>query len=223
MPDSDTCRVFWGDRIDLARRRDLLDPAELGRGNRVVNAEVRTRQLAGAVLLRLAAGRLANVDPAVIRVDRTCETCGQQHGRPRLAGTDLHASISHSGDRIAVALTGAGPVGVDVERISSIEFGALADVLAPCEQATSKRDFFVYWVRKESVVKATGDGIAVGLNRVRVSRPNEPARLVDYPGRSLRAAAMIDLRPGDEYAAAVTVLAPGPIIVTEQPWMSLVD
>lgn len=138
-------------------------------------------------------------------------------------GTDLHASISHSGDRIAVALTRAGPVGVDVERISPIELDWVADVLAPWEQATSERDFFVYWVRKESVVKATGDGIASGLERVRVSRPSEPAVLLDYPGRSLRAAAMTDLSPGDEYAAAVTVLAPGPIIVTEHPWTSLVD
>jgi 4'-phosphopantetheinyl transferase len=224
MPESDTCQVFWGDRVDLARRRDLLDPAEAARVNRVVQAEDRTRQIAGAVLLRLAAGYLANVDPGMIRVDRTCDACSQPHGRPRLVGTDLHASVSHSGDRIAVALTRAGPVGVDVERISPIELGALAsDVLAPGEHATSTRDFFMYWVRKESVVKATGDGIVAGLGRVRVSRPSEPAVLLEYPSRSLRAATMIDLNAGDDYAAAVTVLAPGPIIVTEHPWTSLVD
>jgi 4'-phosphopantetheinyl transferase len=139
-------------------------------------------------------------------------------------GTDLHASISHSGDRIVVALTGAGPIGVDVERISPIEVDALAsDVLAPFEKASSARDFFVYWVRKESVVKATGDGIVAGLDRVRVSRPSEPPLLLDYPGRSLSSATMTDLCPGEGYVAAVTVLAPEPIMVTEQPWTSLVD
>lgn len=160
----------------------------------------------------------------MICVDRTCDACGQPHGRTRLVGTDLHASISHSGDRIAVALTRAGPVGVDVERISPIEVGVLAsEVLAPGELAVSARDFFTYWVRKESVVKATGDGIPAGLERVRVSRPSEPAVLLDYPGRSFSAVTMTDLSPGDDYAAAATVLAPGPIIVTELPWTSLVD
>ena len=224
MPESDICRIFWGDRIDLGRRGDLLDPAESARVDRLVRAEDRTRQIAGAALLRLAVGYLANVDPVMISVDRTCDACGQPHGRTRLVGIDLHASISHSGDRVAVALTRAGPVGVDVERISPIEVGVLAsEVLAPGEQAISARDFFTYWVRKESVVKATGDGIPAGLERVRVSRPSEPAFLLDYPGRSLRAVTMADLSPGDDYAAAATVLAPGPIIVTELPWTSLVD
>lgn len=179
--------------------------------------------MAGAVLLRLAAGRVSDVDPAMIRVDRTCDVCGQPHGRPRLVGLDLYASISHSSDRVTVALTPAGPVGVDVERIGPIELGALAsNVLASNEEARSTIDFFRYWVRKESVVKATGDGIVAGLERVHVSRPSEPAALLDYPGRSLTSVSMTDLDPGDDYVAAVTVLAPGPIIVTEHSWTSLV-
>lgn len=224
MPGADACRVFWGDRMDLARRRDLLDPTEATRVNRASNTEDRTRQIAGAALLRLAAGRLTNIDPTMICVDRTCDTCGRPHGRPRLIGTDLHASISHSGDRIAVALTRAGPVGVDVERISPIDLAELASgVLGCAEQANSTTDFFVYWVRKESVVKATGDGVVVALERVSVSRPSEPPMLLGYPDRAPLAAAITDLHPGGDYVAAVTVLATGPIVVTEQPWASMVD
>jgi 4'-phosphopantetheinyl transferase len=224
VPDSDVCWVFWGDRIDLGRRRDLLDRTESTRGDRMMHPEARTRQIAGAALLRLAAGRLASVDPTTIRVDRRCGECRQPHGRPRLVGLDLHASVSHSGDRVTVALTRAGPVGIDVERISPFELGDVAsDVLAPCERATSTRDFLTYWVRKESVVKATGDGIVAALERVRVSRPSEPALLLGYPGRSSMAATMTDLNPGEDYVAAVTVLTPRAITVTEQPWTSLVD
>jgi 4'-phosphopantetheinyl transferase len=222
--DSDACRVFWGDRMDLARRRDLLDPTEATRVSRVTNAEDRTRQIAGAALLRLAAGHLADIDPNMIRVDRTCDICGQPHGRPRVIGTDLHASISHSGDRIAVALTRGGHVGIDVERISPIDLAELASgVLGLEEHANSTTDFFIYWVRKESVVKATGDGVVAALERVRVSRPSEPAALLDYPDRAPLTATITDLHPGDDYVAAVTVLAAGPIIVTEQAWTSLVD
>ncbi len=210
--------------MDLARRRDLLDPTEATRVNRVTNAEDRTRQIAGAALLRLAAGHLADIDPAMICVDRTCDTCGEPHGRPQLVGTDLHASISHSGDRIAVALTRAGQVGVDVERISSIDLAEMASgVLGLEEHANSTTDFFVYWVRKESVVKATGDGVVAALERVRVSRPSEPATLLGYPDRAPLAATITDLHPGDDYVAAVTVLATVPVIVTEQTWASLVD
>jgi len=201
-----------------------LDPTEATRVNRVTNAEDRTRQIAGAALLRLAAGHLADNDPAMIWVDRTCDTCGQPHGRPKLIGTDLHASISHSGDRIAVALTRAGHVGVDVERISPIDLAELASgVLGIEEHANSTTDFFVYWVRKESVVKATGDGVVAALERVRVSQPSEPPMLLAYPDRTPLAATMTDLHPGGDYVAAVTVLATGPIIVTEQTWPSLVD
>ena len=210
--------------MDLAQRRDLLDPTEARRVERVTNAEDRTRQIAGAALLRLAAGRLADIDPAAIRVDRTCDTCGQPHGRPQLIGTDLHASISHSGDRIAVALSRAGRVGVDVERITPIDVAELASgVLDPEERANSTTDFFIYWVRKESVVKATGDGVVVALERVRVSRPSEPARLLGYPNGTPLAATITDLHPGGDYVAATTVLATGPIVVTEQPWRSHVD
>ena len=210
--------------MDLARRRDLLDPTEGTRVNRVTNAEDRTRQIAGAVLLRLAAGHLVDIDPAAVCVDRTCDTCGQPHGRPRLIGTDLHASISHSGDRIAVALTRAGHVGIDVEQISPIDLAELASgVLGLEEHANSTTDFFIYWVRKESVVKATGDGVVAALERARVSRPSEAAMLLDYPDRAPLAATITDLHPGDDYVAAVTVLATGPIIVTEQAWTSLVD
>jgi len=224
VPDSAACWVFWGDRTDLARRRDLLDPTEATRVNRATNAEDRTRQIAGAALLRLAAGHLADNDPAMICVDRTCDTCGQPHGRPKLIGTDLHASISHSGDRIAVALTRAGHVGVDVERISPIDLAELASgVLGIEEHANSTTDFFIYWVRKESVVKATGDGVVAALERIRVSQPSEPPMLLAYPDRTPLAATMTDLHPGGDYVAAVTVLATGPIIVTEQTWPSLVD
>ncbi len=96
-------------------------------------------------------------------------------------------------------------------------------VLDPEERANSTTDFFIYWVRKESVVKATGDGVVVALERVRVSRPSEPARLLGYPNGTPLAATITDLHPGGDYVAATTVLATGPIVVTEQPWRSHVD
>jgi hypothetical protein len=48
-------------------------------------------------------------------VDRSCPSCGRHHGRPHLPGTGLDVSISHSGATVAVAVSNAGPVGVDAQ------------------------------------------------------------------------------------------------------------
>jgi phosphopantetheinyl transferase len=44
----------------------------------------RLRFLTAAALLRLAAAACLSVAPDRLRVDRRCERCGTQHGRPRL-------------------------------------------------------------------------------------------------------------------------------------------
>jgi hypothetical protein len=56
------------------------------------------------------------------------------------------------------------------------------------------------------VVKATGEGVAAGLARVRVSRPDQAPRLLGYPGRPGLAAALYDLAPGPGHAGALCVL-----------------
>ncbi len=80
--------------------------------------------LATAVLRAAVAGRVGDA-PARVLVDRGCERCGGQHGRPRLPGTGLAASITHSGDVVAVALTEGCPVGVDVEVIDGRDYEPL--------------------------------------------------------------------------------------------------
>ena len=51
------------------------------------------------------------------------------HGKPRVeAAPQLHVSISHAADRVAVAVTALGPVGVDLEPAGAGDFDGLADV-----------------------------------------------------------------------------------------------
>ena len=50
------------------------------------------------------------------------------HGKPRVeAAPQLHVSISHAADRVAVAVTALGPVGVDLEPAGAGDFDGLAD------------------------------------------------------------------------------------------------
>jgi 4'-phosphopantetheinyl transferase len=100
------------------RLLDLLDNRERVRIDRCAGEADRARMLLGAALLRASAGVLLGVPPTELTIDRTCSSCGGWHGRPRLPGTDLDVSVSHSGRVVVVAtLTGGGRVGVDVESI----------------------------------------------------------------------------------------------------------
>jgi 4'-phosphopantetheinyl transferase len=124
-------------------------------------------------------------------------------------------SISHSGQRVGVA-TAPEPVGLDVELIAPIAVEEMAShVLGPGEQAEDLAEFYTYWTRKESAVKATGDGLRAGLDRVLVSPADQPARLIAYESRPGLVATMRDLCPGSGYAGALTVLAGEPWQVRE--------
>ncbi len=208
--------VWWAGP-DQARTEhlDLLTGVEAARREALRQAADRDRFTVAAALLRLVAGRLTGLAPERVPVERGCARCGRPHGRPRISGYDVHVSISHSAGRVAVA-TAAVPVGVDVEQVRQIAVDELgSQTLGPDERADDVAGFFTYWARKESAVKATGDGLAVPLSGVLVSPPDQPARLLGYRTRPGLVATMCDLSPGAGYAAAVTLLAAGPCRATE--------
>ena len=160
----------------------------------------------GVALLKLVGRAAVAARRASVRAERRCDTCAGPHGRPRIVDSDLHVSVAHAGALVAVALTRAGPVGVDVQDRAVRTVMPLArDVLADCEPVARPEDLLTYWCRKESLVKATGEGLRAPLREVVVSPAPDAARVVSYRGCALPAQ-MADLEVGDGYAAAVTVL-----------------
>ncbi|MDX3540988.1 4'-phosphopantetheinyl transferase superfamily protein, partial [Streptomyces sp. MB09-01] len=150
----------------------VLDADERGRAERMVRPADRHRYLASHLGLRVLLGSHLGLAPQDIRLIREdCPCCGGPHGRPAVADTALHFSLSHSGDMAYLALA-ARPVGVDIEAIPSPQ--AVADVinaLHPAETAelnalaVERRPVALarLWARKEAVLKATGTGLALGL------------------------------------------------------------
>jgi 4'-phosphopantetheinyl transferase len=206
---------------DLALRRPahdaLLDDVERARADAFVRSGDRSRFVVGAALVKLAVADGTGLPPASIRVDRRCPMCGRPHGRPRVVGSDLQVSVAHSGSLVAVALTRAGPVGVDVEhRTAGRVVPPAMRIVTASEPVGRPDDLLTYWCRKESVVKATGDGLRVPLTEVVVSPAGRSARLVSYQGRAL-AASMVDLDVGGAYVAALTVLTGARIAVGIHP------
>jgi len=209
------CEVHVGRIHDLrAPHLTLLNDTELARARQYQRASDSDRSLLGAVLLRLTAARHLGVRSADLAVDRTCGRCGAQHGRPQLPGSGLHASVSHSGEIVAVALTAAGPVGVDVEAVRSIDFAAVTEsVCVPAErrEVRSVLDFYTYWTRKEAVLKATGEGLSRPMTDLQVTPPGSAPVLLWIGSDAAPACRMADISAGDGYQASVAVLTARPV------------
>ncbi|HEU5159193.1 MAG TPA: 4'-phosphopantetheinyl transferase superfamily protein [Streptosporangiaceae bacterium] len=213
-----TCDVWWATLADVrAEHTALLDAVERGRRERYLRAEDRDRFTLGVAMTRLALAPLLGLEPERVPLNRECRDCGKPHGPPVVAGGPC-LSVSHSGDRVALALSAHGQVGVDVEACSRrLEQGIERHVLAPAE--ADGGDIFAYWTRKEAIVKATGDGLRAPMTEITVSRPDEPPRLLAWSDRPdlVGRITMHALHPGPGYAACLALIDQPGAEVRERP------
>lgn len=166
------------------------------------------RYLAAHALVRITLAERLGIAPAAIVLDRTCR-CGKPHGKPRLAlphADAAHFSLTHSGERVGVALSGAGPVGLDVEQLRELtDLEALAaHALSPTElrrpPPLDAGSFLQLWTRKEALLKATGEGLSVPMTSITLSPPDGPAEVVEWGfGRAW----LVDLDAGPGHPAAL--------------------
>ena len=107
---------------------------------------------------------------AVLDVRDDAQLVYGAHGKPLLPGGP-QLSLAHGGDLALLAVSPL-PVGTDVQRIVPVRPALAAYVCTPEElrwlQAGDEpeRRFAVLWTRKESVMKATGLGLALGPRRL---------------------------------------------------------
>ena len=148
-------------------------------------------------MTRRVLGELTDTDPRALTFERRCQHCeDRRHGKPRLvsqardAGRGLDFSISHAADRVVLAVTDTGLVGVDVEAGTNTVDELAGMILHPDEPIASGADLLRVWVRKEAVLKATGHGIA---------RPMIDVNLDDLPA----GAGVRDVDADDGYVAAI--------------------
>ncbi|MBB5888963.1 4'-phosphopantetheinyl transferase family protein [Kutzneria kofuensis] len=224
----DECQIWWArpDQVPDDQLAAVVPEAEQRRAGRYRQRVDRQRSLTGAWLLRTAVAAQTGEHPDEVLLDRTCADCGQQHGRPRLpAGVGIEVSVSHAGDRVAVALTRLGEVGVDVgfaPLIGQFDRDLAENTLSAKELAALETSdnpgaaFLQLWVRKEALLKATGHGLRMPMSRIEVSPAGEPPALVawplDIPVDGVRLAM---LNPGPRHHAAVAVLTGQPLRIRE--------
>ena len=190
--DADSCRSFLAD-------------GELERAAKFKNAGDAERFVLGRGLLRKILADYLNIAPAAVMLSRTPE------GKPVLANGGLDFNVSHSRDRMLIAVTAGRAVGVDIEfRRDKLSMNDIVDRwFAPAEREFFRRSpadcFFELWAKKEAYAKARGTGIFQELKNVSVPVGEPPfAPAVDASGKWFFQ--MLNIDP--EYAAAVVSVAP---------------
>ncbi|MCP3757259.1 4'-phosphopantetheinyl transferase superfamily protein [Streptomyces sp. TBY4] len=211
------CHIWWADALTPSSRR-YLSPEERERGARLPTPGARRRHATAAALLRLCVSHYTGLAVEEVRIDRTCPDCDRPHGRPEVHDSDLHVSVTHAGGRVGVALTAAGPVGLDVELVDPAGHLPRMDryVFSPAETPGGAEDFYRCWVRKEALLKATGDGLRRPMSGIEIT--GDPPVLTRFPARTdlVAKVALRDTEPGEGYLGAVCVLSPDRVEFTEQ-------
>lgn len=107
----------------------------------------------------------------------------EQHCKPyihdKYNNKSIEFNVSHSGDYALIAMTLENKVGIDIEKINpEIDYKSLSNrffsdkekqELISLDKDDQLDAFYRAWVRKESFIKATGKGVAFGLDRFSVS------------------------------------------------------
>ncbi|GGO21593.1 4'-phosphopantetheinyl transferase family protein [Micromonospora parathelypteridis] len=223
--------VWWAEH----RRADpawlpLLEPGERERYDAYRRPDDRARFLTGATLVRRLFAQHLGVQPARVRLTRTCPDCPRPHGKVRLdrrahpQGPPMEVSVSHSGQWVVVSTCRSRPVGVDVERLDpTLDHAALGRFALPSDELRALRDlpvparaapFTQRWARREAAVKATGAGLRVPVGSLELVPAAPGGWIGTWPGRpDLPVVRVYDLDSDDEHRAAVAVLGSEPAVI----------
>lgn len=216
--------VRWAVPIDAGPADPWLDGPEQRRLAALTQPWQRRGFGTARLLLKeLVAELTAGSRSSVRLTSQTCPRCGAAHGRPQVdrpAWPGLQVSISHPAGLVVVAATDVGPVGVDVEPPSAVDFPGFDQVsLSPAEQdlvssmpAAERGQIRAgLWVRKEAFLKATGQGLGVDPHRVDTTAlPPDPAP-DQAPDQARAQVHEVAVQTG--FTAAVAVLADRPVEV----------
>jgi 4'-phosphopantetheinyl transferase len=150
-------------------------------------------------------------------------------------GSRLRVSASHAGDRVAVAVSTRGTVGIDVEppRARPLSRALLRRTLGQGEleyllglpESPRRREFLRIWTAKEAILKATGEGLHGGPSRLALDLRATPLRLQSWAGSTARAdtVRLVELEPGGDHVATLATLGADGVSVVHRDGRALVE
>ena len=119
------------------------------------------------MILRILLSQYTGIDPQLLEIHKS------KHGKPFIKSSNLKFNISHSKEKLAIAIATC-EVGIDIEYINpSFDIDEILDItlsineklyIKKLESILQKQQFYLYWTQKEALLKAIGTGINVNLS-----------------------------------------------------------
>jgi 4'-phosphopantetheinyl transferase len=229
-------RFFYtriGPSRDTAQKRsleNLLNEKEKQKIDRFVFEKDRHARRAARVFLKQILARCIGRDPDAIHFTEN------RYGKPALAGgiTDLPIgfNLSHSGHVVVCALTLTHDIGVDIEDMQRSINLSIADrffsnqeaqAIARADPSLKQSLFYRFWTLKEAYAKATGRGLANGLDQFSFVLDRPDIRVIFHsPGQEDSGHwQFFQFSPVPGYMAAVAVnkKTGPPLTLSVHPWV----
>ncbi len=159
----------------FAEAAQIMSSHEQERAQKMVRGK--ETYIASRWLLRKVLGAYTGTTAAQINLRRT------DKGKPYLAHSNIHFSLSHSGHWVVLAVSTSGAVGIDIEAAERKRdlAGIAESYYHPQEFAqlqalagNQQTDYFYrLWTLKEAFFKATGTGISAGLDKIHFMLNND--------------------------------------------------
>lgn len=221
LPDNQV--HFWYTRLAeqdprVSRLRGLLSSDEIERARRFHQERDRSSFIISHGVLRQLLSRYLDGKPEDI--DFEAGPYGKPSLSPSCGDHSLQFNMSHTEGMAVFAVTRNRRIGVDVERVDreikdrdEIAAGFFSAQEAAVFRSLPEEDrmegFFNCWTRKESFIKAKGEGLSCPLDSFAVTlRPGEEAKLLAVQDGRSEDWSMASLEPLDDYRAAITAEAP---------------
>jgi 4'-phosphopantetheinyl transferase len=199
----------------------LLDDAERARALRFHFDRDRQAYIAAHALARTLLSVEAVRPPAAWRFVEG------PHGKPEVVREPgvppLRFNLSHTHGLVAVALTLAHDIGIDVEIIDSKRAGldfaqrvfapAEAELLRVATQEALPETFFAIWTLKEACIKALGGGLSVPLDSFSLVLDPLSVHFTDALGEDAEHWRLWRTAPTPTHALAMALRHPDPTVV----------
>ena len=203
----------------------LLSKYEVKRADKMKTKKKKRQYIITRGMIKKLLSIIIDKDPHKI------EFSYNHHGKPfineKYNGYSVEFNTSHSGRYGLIAITLDNKVGVDIQKIKpEIDFRALSsrffsnnerNELLKLEKHEQQEAFYLGWVRKESFIKATGMGVAYGLDRFSVSlnkEDNSNVIISDYENKKWHCYDLIEI---GNYKTALTTCKNNIDILISQP------
>jgi 4'-phosphopantetheinyl transferase len=206
--------------------RNLLSSDEILRADRFAFEQLRISFEVSHGTLRILLAQYLGCNPHELVF-----TIGPR-GKPALCGnSQLQFNMAHSGGLAVCAFSHGFEIGVDIEELHDIhDFEQIAERYFCREEASQllsvdgkkqrKEAFFRCWTRKESYLKAIGDGLSVPLDRFQVTLlSGSPVRFIHIGNQTSAASqwTLQHLEPAPGYVGALAYRGPTRNIVLNPP------